>query len=326
MAVSNRRWSDFAVGDYTGQQWKAACLVDRGVGDPDSKGRYAVPVREPNGDINRQAVLALAKGGGAGMAGLTDAQIKTAGRRLVRIMKDDLQMDPPEQLLNLAGLVGAARSAAAGEDHMAYRSFASDLHVRSGGDGRTLEGIVVPYSKPVRIDSTLVEQFEPGVFAHQMRAANRVKVAREHMMLGGTLIGAGQHMEDTREGLFMQLRVARTPVGDETLELVRDGALDELSVMFRERQNRRLGGGVVARVKADLLEVAVVLEGAYGRLATVTGVRSAGGVIDDGVGEPADVDIDLHRRAERYLTGGGLPAVNDPELRLRALRLGMPAD
>ena len=121
----------------------------------------------------------------------------------------------------------------------------------------------------------------------------------------------------------MQLRVAETPTGDETLALVRDGALDELSIYFRERQNRKLGGGVVARVTADLLEVAVVLEGAYGRLATVTGMRSADGApVDEAV--EALPDVDLARRAERFLGSGSvLGEVADPEMKLRALRLGL---
>lgn len=322
MAVSNRDWSQFHAASYTPQQWRQACLVDRGVGDPDSRGRYAVPVREPNGDVNRHAVLDAARMGAA-FVGLTDDQQRTAARRLVRIFREDLQVDPPAALLSAAGMASAA-GRSADTQHEQYRQFDSGLHVREGGDGRTIEGIVVPYNLPTRINEDLVEQFNKGVFEHQMRAANRVKLGREHIMLGGQLIGAGRSMEDRDEGLWMQLRVANTPAGDETLALVRDGALDELSIMFRERQNRRLGGGVIARVKADLLEVAIVLEGAYGRAAKIAAVRSADGGLEIGAGDPTYIpDADLHRRAERYLAG--LPPVEDPDLTLRAIRLGMPA-
>lgn len=327
MAVSNQPWQQFGSERYTPGQWKSACLVDRGIGDASYKGRYAVPVRQPDGDVNRHAVVEAARMGAA-FAGLTDAQRRTAARGLVRIIVDDLGEQPPEQLLAAAGLAAATRSAedADGSAGGAYRQFRSGLHVRSGGDGRTIEGIVVPYGQPVRIDDTLVEQFATGAFRHQMRAANRVKLGREHIMLGGDLIGAGQQMEDRKEGLWMALRVAHTRVGDDTLALVEANALDELSIMFRERQNRKLGGGVIERVKADLIEVALVLEGAYGRLATVTGMRSAADgatVVDD---ESAALpDVELRRRAERYLGPGGLPDVDDPNVRLRAIRLGMPA-
>lgn len=328
MAVSNRDWAQFQPGRYSTQEWRAACLVDRGVGDQDSRGRYALPVREPNGDVNRHAVLDAARMGSA-FVGLTDAQRSTAARRLVRLMREELEVDPPAELLAAAGLAAAA-GRSADTTHEQYRQFDADetaggLHVREGGDGRTIEGIVVPYNKPTRINEELVEQFDKGAFRHQLNAANRVKLGREHIMLGGALIGAGRSMEERDGGLWMALRVASTPIGDETLALVNDGALDELSIMFRERQNRRLGGGVLARVKADLIEVAVVLEGAYGRAAKIAAVRSADGAVEIGAGDPQYIpDTELRRRAERYLSPGALPAVEDPDLQLRAIRLGMP--
>jgi HK97 family phage prohead protease len=159
-----------------------------------------------------------------------------------------------------------------------YRAFTPDLEIRSatqGGDGRTIVGIAVPWRKPVQIDARLVEQFAPGAFDDQLRAAPRIPFAREHLPLGGTLIGKTMLLRNDAAGLYGEWRVSATPAGDETLELVRDGALDQLSVGFRERQNRRLPGGVVERVTAELREVAVVLQGAYGELAAVAGVRSA---------------------------------------------------
>lgn len=197
-----------------------------------------------------------------------------------------------------------------------YRSFVPDLEVRSGGDGRTIYGIAVPYGAPTRIDDTLVEQFSRGAFNHQLRAPGRVKFAREHVLLGGSLIGAATLLRDDAAGLYGEFRVSRTPAGDETLELVKDQALDQLSIMFRERQNRKLGGGIVDRVKADLAEVAVVMMGAYGELAAAAGVRSA-------QLPQVTTDLDLRYAAEEYLTKGALPDLPDRELELRAIRLGL---
>jgi len=199
-----------------------------------------------------------------------------------------------------------------------YRSFHPDLQVRSSGDGRTIFGIAVPYNAPTRIDDMVgVEQFARGAFNHQLRQASRVKFAREHMLLGGTLIGAASMMRDDAAGLYVELRASRTPVGDETLELVKDGALNQLSVMFRERQNRRLAGGITERVKADLHEVAVVMEGAYGELATAVGVRSRQLPV-------AAEDLDLRAQAEEFLLAGALPDPRDPDLEIRSIRLGLP--
>ena len=158
------------------------------------------------------------------------------------------------------------------------RSFTPELEIRSaakGGDGRTIEGIAVPYGRAQRIDSTLVEQFARGAFNHQLAAPNRVRFAREHVSLGGTLIGRAVELRDDAAGLWGAWRVSATPAGDETLTLIEDGVLDELSIGFRERQNRRLADGTIERVKADLVEVSVVLQGAYGRGALVSAVREA---------------------------------------------------
>lgn len=167
-----------------------------------------------------------------------------------------------------------------------YHGFVEpELHVRSAGDGRTIYGIAVPWNAPQRIDDTLTEQFAPGAFDHQLRAANRVWFAREHIKLGGSMIGTTQVLRNDTAGLYVELRASKTPLGDETLELIKDGALSQLSIMFQEQQNRRLPSGVVERVKANLREVAVVLQGAYGDLAAAAGVRSAGERAPDPTGE-----------------------------------------
>ncbi|GAA1549910.1 hypothetical protein GCM10009804_03110 [Kribbella hippodromi] len=159
-------------------------------------------------------------------------------------------------------------------DDVLFRAFTPDLEIRSDGDGRTIRGIAVPYSQAVRIDARLTEQFARGAFNHQLRAANRVKLARGHLPMGGSLIGRATLLRDDAAGLYAELRVSETPLGDETLALVKDGALTDLSIGFRERKNRNLPGGITERVKADLSEIGVVLEGAYGALATVSGVRA----------------------------------------------------
>jgi HK97 family phage prohead protease len=166
-----------------------------------------------------------------------------------------------------------------------YRTFTPDLEVRSKGDGRTIVGIAVPWDKPTYIGPGLTEQFRSGAFNEQLgpvlpggvlRAANKVFVAREHMLLGGELIGRASLLRNDAAGLYTELRVSRTERGDETLELVKDGALTDLSIMFREGTNAKLRGGITERVSAELVEIAVVLQGAYGDQALVSAIRAAG--------------------------------------------------
>jgi HK97 family phage prohead protease len=164
------------------------------------------------------------------------------------------------------------------------RDFAPELSIRSaakGGDGRTVEGIAVPYGQRQRIDDDLIESFARGCFAHQIRAAHRVHFARDHLAHGGTLIGKTVELRDDAAGLWGAWRVSKTPVGEETLTLVADGVLDQLSVGFRSRKDRRDPDGTIVREKADLVEVAVVLQGAYGEGALISGVRERGAHVCD---------------------------------------------
>jgi len=158
-----------------------------------------------------------------------------------------------------------------------YRSFGSELELRKTGDGRTLYGIAVPYGKPMRIADDLVEQFGTNPFAPQVRAYNRIPFARDHLPLGGVLIGATKMLRNDAAGLYGEWRIARTPAGDEALALYEVGALRDLSIGFEEQINRKLPGGITERVRGRLFEVALVPEGAFGELATALGVRSAQG-------------------------------------------------
>lgn len=209
-----------------------------------------------------------------------------------------------------------------------FRTFTPDLEVRSGGDGRTIYGIAVPYHQPTFIYDGLTEQFARGAFNHQIRTPERVQFAREHMILGGDLIGRATLLRDDAKGLYTEFHVSRTPNGDETLELARDGALRDLSVMFEERQNRDLPGGITERVTANLFEVAATTWGAYGDGATIDGVRSATDAARTAAmhrGEPVDMAyLAAQARAAKYLPG--LPELPDYDLRLRLARLGLSAE
>lgn len=159
------------------------------------------------------------------------------------------------------------------------RTFEGELELRSsnnGGDGRTVFGRAVPYGVPQFIYDGLTEEFVRGAFDHQLRAANRIRIAREHVALGGKLIGAARSLDDRDDGLHFVARVSKTPTGDETLELIHDKALRQVSIGFRERPhgNRRTANNVIQRTAADLFEIAFVLEGAYGDEAELAGVRS----------------------------------------------------
>ena len=114
------------------------------------------------------------------------------------------------------------------DEKMENRSYSVNLELRANGDGRTIFGIAVPYNKEQRITSTMIEVFRKGVFAEVIKAPHRVKLLRGHGE--NNVLGRATLLRETDEGLYAEFKISKTREGDEALELVKDGALDQLSV------------------------------------------------------------------------------------------------
>lgn len=101
-AVVRKPW-DGSAARYTDEQYQAACLIDRG-GDQPPKERCSLPVLEPNGDLNANALPAAAaalSGGRTPLQGVTAAMKAAAARKLIRYYRQ-AQMPPPPALQALA--------------------------------------------------------------------------------------------------------------------------------------------------------------------------------------------------------------------------------
>jgi hypothetical protein len=144
-----------------------------------------------------------------------------------------------------------------------------------------------------------------------MRSLNRIRLREEHTHL----IGGCIELRNDAAGLYGAFRVAKTQRGEEVLALIEAGAYTDLSVGFRERQNRRLDDGVIERVTVDLREVSVVEAGAYAEHAAISGVRSAN---EDGA-EDDDSGAAGEDSRERLARARGLVAARLPLLPLEPL-------
>jgi HK97 family phage prohead protease len=151
------------------------------------------------------------------------------------------------------------------------RAYAAQLEVRD--DGRTLAGTAVPYGIETRIGSYL-ERFAPGAFAD----AGTHPLTASHPRDGGELpIGVSVELRDEPDGLHGVWRISQTALGNEVLELVRDGALDGLSVGFIPVTDAwSPDRSRVERVRAALDHVAVVRTPAYPD-ARIAALRAAAG-------------------------------------------------
>lgn len=107
--LSEEPWSNFAKADYTLEQWHAACLIHTHDEDPTSKSECKLPVKTPDGALNRNGVHAAAAalaGARGGLKGVSDDQKKKAAGALRRYYAQ-LDEDPPESLVQSAVDLGS---------------------------------------------------------------------------------------------------------------------------------------------------------------------------------------------------------------------------
>lgn len=155
-----------------------------------------------------------------------------------------------------------------------HRATAADLEVRA--DGRTVVGIAVPFNQPAQIrdqSGAYAETFRRGAFARTIaERAGKVKFLAMHD--GNKLpLGRAEVLREDTAGLYAEFLVSKTTAGDEALELIRDGALDALSIGFRPiRDNWSTDRSTCERVEVRLDEVSAVPFPAY-EAAAIAGVR-----------------------------------------------------
>jgi HK97 family phage prohead protease len=159
------------------------------------------------------------------------------------------------------------------------RHFPSTLAIRENGDSRALVGPLLPWGVPARVvdqGRLITETFERGALAGTDPA--RIPLTATHPRDNQTLpIGVTVELEERADAAWGAWRVSKTALGDEVLELARDGVPLGLSVGFHEvpggncwSPDRRR----VTRTRAALDHVAVVRVPAY-QGAGVVGVRGA---------------------------------------------------
>lgn len=168
----------------------------------------------------------------------------------------------------------------------------TDSHFRAAAaltpdfTGRTVEGLLVPYSLRSTVNSpgwSGTESFAPGAFDHQLNAPHRIPLYMDHGPLGGKLIGRmtglRSDVTSSKPGLYGTAIVSDTSDGRDALALLKDGVYPDFSVGFREvpGQQIRQADGSILRKKANLFELALVREGAYGPAGAQAALRAMAG-------------------------------------------------
>jgi HK97 family phage prohead protease len=170
------------------------------------------------------------------------------------------------------------------------------------GDGRTLEMRVVPFDevgtaadppdfRPYR------EQFMPGAFGNQVRAANRILLNFEHEQGLAGVVGHGVALREAADGYYGTFRIHETQDGEKALTLLREKVIEHGSIEFLALRSVRTRDGVVQRVKAHLDKLSLTRRNPVYKKTAVLGLREEEAeVILDEEFLPVDLNPDLVAR------------------------------
>jgi HK97 family phage prohead protease len=178
------------------------------------------------------------------------------------------------------------------EEHRVHvRAFEAEL---AEGDGRTIEGRIVPYEVPALVADdprgrAYREQFARGAFVAQLRAPSRVRVLLnfEHDQTLRGVVGHAVALEDRFDGLHGQFRALPDADGDKALQLVNEGLLTGLSLEFAALRSRVVDG-IVTRTRVRLDKVALCRFPAYAESQVLAVREQPNGGDDDGDDDEGD--------------------------------------
>lgn len=133
----------------------------------------------------------------------------------------------------------------------------------SDTEKREVSGVAVPYNETIDIGGGWSERFEKGA----VDTDADVKLFRDHK----EIIGVVNELREEEDGLWITAKISDTALGNETMELVKDGAIRSFSVGFIPVKDEKKDKTII-RKKVDLKEVSLVAFPAY-EAAAVLAVR-----------------------------------------------------
>lgn len=171
------------------------------------------------------------------------------------------------------------------------------LDVKAVGDDGVIEGYASVWNK---VDS-YNEAVERGAFKQSLASARREKRSIKMLYQHDSFqpIGVWDELDEDDTGLRVRGRILKdaSVKAAETYALIREGALDELSIGYREVETKKdpARPGVLLLKQLNLREVSVVTFGALSVAARIDSVKS---ILDGG-------DLPTVRQFEEHLRDAG---------------------
>jgi HK97 family phage prohead protease len=154
---------------------------------------------------------------------------------------------------------------------------ASDTFIvaQEGESPRTISGVAVPWNTEATVSDGTRVMFERGSLAE---AGKKPKLLKYHDDTAP--VGIVTSRLDTEKGMLFTARISATSEGNDMLELIKDGAVDAVSVGVNPIDYRFNDDGVMVISRGDWVELSLVTAPAF-RGATITEVAATEGKSDE---------------------------------------------
>jgi HK97 family phage prohead protease len=143
------------------------------------------------------------------------------------------------------------------------RSLQLDTLELEGAEGRTLHARLFSWDTISRVSDGKApydESWKRGVFSQSIRRAQHSKRGWPLMYnhaVQNLPIGMVSMVHERDDGPWMTSKISRTSLGDDIIELIRDGAIPGVSINGRNIKSRRNQAGVIERMEVALDEISV---------------------------------------------------------------------
>jgi hypothetical protein len=145
-----------------------------------------------------------------------------------------------------------------------------DAAAPDGTPSRTITGIAAPYNVIATVSDGTEIMLSPGALPTD-GPNPKLFVGHQSDKAIGTVIAR----EDTPDGMLFQARVAKTVLGEESLQLALENVYDQVSVGISPLEFSYNEAGVMLIEKAAWTELSLVSHGAFGASASITQVAAS---------------------------------------------------
>lgn len=192
-----------------------------------------------------------------------------------------------------------------GENSTVERTISRAVAEFSAGNGRTIDVRIVPYGVTTEVSDggpAYREMWLPGAFSDQVRGAEagrarQVFVNFEHGNRLSDVIGHGLTLREGADGFYGSFELHDTADGEKARYMVEHGLLDGVSLEAFPKKTRRSKDGVVQRVKAHLVNIALCRRPAYAG-ASVLALREEE-FVEDAIPVPPSIPDEVRERCHR---------------------------